>query len=405
MRTPCLFLLLLACLAGCDLLGDGLAGGRSRTDCGPHDPGAPGRGHPADSSARPPAAAPDTSLLFTAVRFPADYDWQRDSAYGSAAFELQLYRDFEPVLTLASGPDVCFSPDPDRHHILSGHLYTERMADGTTRIGRDGTELFRFPGREYLVGLFEDGEDLYTLSRAARGQGFSYRKNGEILLRRSDGAPYGDLADPSYGPTGALYRDEGKICFCFHAGSSSDRTFYLVRDAVETRLDTLLPSANILDIKLHRGHAFVLHASFLKNLLREGRIWPANGSYAISGRFWDGGGGYYSGFAPAGHWSAPQRLCREEAAVYYSPEASYAVSTDASGTVRWWGIDGMAGEIRASHFFSPACAALLGGRFVMALTPRDITEHPRILQDGREREITLHGYVSSVSLAVSPPAN
>lgn len=404
MRTPFLFLLPLALLAGCVFLDDGLSGDRPRSDCGPHGPHEGGHTGPADSTVRP-GVLPDTTLFLTAVRFPGDYDWQRDSAFGSVPFELLLYRDFEPVLTLSSGPDACFSSDPDRHHILSGHLYTERMADGDTRVGRDGTELFRFSGREYLVGLMEDGSDLYTLSRPARGNGFSYRKNGEILLNRTDGAPFGDLTDPSYGPTGALYRDEGKICFCFTAGSTSDRTFYLARDGLETRLDSLLPSAVILDIKQHGGRTFVLRQAFMKNLMREGRIWPEQSGYAVTGRFSDGGGDYFSGWLAAGAWTVQRRLCTEEAALYHSPEANWAVSADAAGTVRWYGPGGNGLADEACHFFTPACAALLGRRFVLALTPHDTRLRPRIRSGGQEQEIDLHGYVSSVALAVNPPAN
>ena len=193
---------------------------------GPDEPGpAPG-----------PVFQLDTTVYYSAVRFPDGYDWQRDTAYGSVPFELLLYRDFEPALTLPSGPDACFVPDPDRHHLAGGHLYTERMADGQTRIGRDGVELFRFPGREYLVGLLEDGEDLYTLSRPAKGDGFTFRRNGDVLLRQPSGTPFGSLTDPSYGPSGALYRDQEQVCFCYASGKGPQQTFHAVRDGLAQQL-------------------------------------------------------------------------------------------------------------------------------------------------------------------------
>ena len=313
MRTPFLLLVLLAVGAGCDPLDNGLDGDRPRADCGPHTPGQGAQSGRQDPPVLP--SVPDTTFYFTAVRYPDDYDWQRDTAYGSVPFELLLYRDFEPVLTLSSGANACFVPDPDRHHLLGGHLYTERMADGMTRIGRDGQELFRFNGREYLVGLLEEGDDLYTLSRPAKGRGFSYRKNGEILLNRTDGAPYGNLSDPSYGPTGALYRDDGKICFCFIAGTAPNWSFYLARDGLETRLDNLLSSAGVLDIKLHGGRTYVLKNVFMKNVMSEGRIWPEGTGYAITGRFSDDTGGYFSGYLDPASWTTQHRICQEEADV------------------------------------------------------------------------------------------
>ena len=162
--SPWLILLpVSAVLAACVWLDGGPdPDARMRIDCerGSSPPSA--TAHPPASGPEDPAPAPppDTTVWLSAVRFPKDYDWQRDTAYGTAPFELVLYRDFAPELVLSFGPDACFVADPDRHHILSGHLYTERIADGCTRIGRDGRELFRFGQREFLVGLLEDGNDL-----------------------------------------------------------------------------------------------------------------------------------------------------------------------------------------------------------------------------------------------------
>ena len=328
--------------------------------------------------ADPEPAGPDTTVWLSAVRFPKDYDWQRDTAYGTATFELLLYRNFVPVLVLPSGPDACFVADPDRHHILSGHLYTERIDGGQTRIGRDGKELFRFEGREFLSGLLEDGDDLYTLSRSVSGQGFSYRRNGEILLKRNDGVPYGSLDDPSYGPTGALYRTGGQTVFCFRAGNSYSGSHYLVRDGLETRLDEILPTARVLDLKYRDGHSYVLGPALFRSLLDEGRIWPEGGGYAVTAFLSDGAGGHYSGWM-------------------------FAVSTDRTGIVRWYGPGGSGHSDGPCLFPGPGCAAAAGGFLVLALSPREAHGLPRICRDGRVTELDLHGYVSSVALRINPP--
>lgn len=397
-----LILLLAAAVqfSGCIFLDDGLTGSRTRADCARSGAGGSGR---QDSAGRPQESA-DTVFYFSAVRFPKDYDWQRDTAYGSAAFELLLFRGDRPVLTLASGSGVPFVPDPDRHHILSGHLYSERMLGGETLIGRDGEELFRFAGREFLLGLLEDGSALYTLSRPAGGEGFSYRKNGELLFYRAEGTPYGSLADPSYGPSGALYRDNGQVCFCFREGRAGGRAHFLVRDGTLTKMDNILPDATVLDIKLHGGTAFTLYPSLLRNRMSEGRIWPERAGYAVTARFFDDAGGQFSGFLQSGSWSVQHRLCTEEAELYHTPEASFAVSADADGTVRWYGPDGEGRSAVPCHFFSPACAVAAGKRLCLALTPKDIEQHPQIRIGGQVQEVDLRGYISRVAVEINPPS-
>jgi len=396
MKSLRLILILLAGLSGCVLLDDGLVGGKSRSDC-LRGGSAPGGTPPAGP------AVPDTAILFSAVRFPDGYDWQRDSSYGAADCELLLYRDFRPVLCLHSGPDACFVPDPDRHHLLSGHLYTERMAGGQTLIGRDGKELFRFEGREFLVGLLEDGPDLYTLSRKASGSGFTYRQNGRILLSHGSGVPYGSLEDPSYAPTGALYRDGEQIVFCFHTGKRTTASSYLVRNGEETPLGSI-PNEKILDLKLRDAHPLTLSPLFSRTQLRDGRIWLSGTSYAITGQFTNGIASF-SGWIPSFPNNNPERICPEDATLYYADGDVFAVSADPAGTVRWYGPDGNGQSGEGCHFPSTDCALVSGGRLVLALTPRDPRKPPQLRIGERVTEVALHGYISGVAVEISPPAN
>ena len=407
MKAPTLVLLFLSGLAlsACVFLDEPLSRGTSRTDAAQHRPDSLNRELPPKDTPGSPPDRPDTSVWWSAVRFPHDYDWQRDTAYGAAGFELLLFRDGTPVLTLASGPDAPFCPDPDRHHILSGHLYTERMAGGQTLIGRDGKELFRFDGREFLVGLLEDGDDLYTLSRPSSGQGFALRKNGQPLILRTDGIPYGSLSDPSYGPGGALYRDGGKRVFCYRGGSVLNNTYYLVRDEEETRLDSLLPSQTVLDLKQHDGEVFALSPNFLRSMLYEGSIWPEGKGYAVTGCFSDGVAGVFWGWLEADAWTTQHLLSRERAVLYHSPQANWGVSTGMDGIVRWYGPDREWRSEVPCHFFSPACATLVGERFILALNPKDILRRPQLLDGGGLKEVDVYGYVSRVAAEVRLPAN
>ena len=403
--SPWLILPVSAVLAACVWLDGGPdPDARMRIDCergssppsATTHPPAPGPEDPA------PAPPPDTTVWLSAVRFPKDYDWQRDTAYGTAPFELVLYRDFAPELALPFGPDACFVADPDRHHILSGHLYTERIADGCTRIGRDGRELFRFGQREFLVGLLEDGNDLYTLSRSVSGQGFSFRKNGEVRFSRADGIPFGRLDDPSYGPTGALYRDGGAPVFCFRMVFPGGTSLYRVQDGRESPLKESLPGTRVLDLKVRDGRPLVLHPLSSSGGLQDGRIWPEGEAYAVTGRFPDGAGGWFSGVRDAAD-SAPRRLCSEDATLYRTAEADFAVSTDTEGTLRWYGPSGSGRSDGPCLFPGPGCAAAAGTLLVLAFTPRQAHALPQIRRGGRVTELDLYGYVSSVAVSLSPP--
>ena len=399
MKSSILSLLLVTALAACEPLEPGIVSFRSRSDRGPH---LPGGGRPGGLSPGGPGTLPDirpdTALFFSAVRFPDGYDWQRDTAYGSVPFELLLYKDFVPVLTLPSGADACFVPDPDRHHLLSGHLYTERMVDGETLVGRDGVELFRFPGREYLVGLLADGDDLHTLSRPAKGSGFTYRKNGEVLLRQTDGTPFGDLNTPSYGATGALYRDQEAVCFCFSTGKDAGKQFYAVQDGQERRLTELPAGSFVLDLRLRQGQPLCLETTARGYWIGEGRIWPQLPGLAVTGRFADGAGGSFSGYLD--ETGAPRRVCSEEAALYRTSRGTFAVSVDKGGTVRWYGPES-GQEPLPCHFLTTACASFAGGVPWLALTPRDTRRRPFVRRGTRVQEVDINGYVSSLEVEIS----
>ncbi len=88
MRTsPWIILPLAAFLSACVWIESG-SGGRMRSDCERHAPGT--TTHHPPSGPEPKPAGPDTTVWLSAVRFPKDYDWQRDTAYVTASCELLL---------------------------------------------------------------------------------------------------------------------------------------------------------------------------------------------------------------------------------------------------------------------------------------------------------------------------
>ena len=388
------FLLLGGILAACTPLDEPPSGHDFRRPAQDITPAAP-------DAPEPPAPEPDTVLYFSAVRYPDGYDWQRDSAYGSVPFELILYRDDAPALTLAWDAEACFGPDPDRHHLLDGHLYTERMSGGQTRIGRDGTELFRFDGREFLVGLLPDGEDLYTLSRKTSGTGFSYRRNGILLLESESGTPFGDLSDPSYTPTGALYRDGGAVVFCYRDGAALRQ----VRDGEESAIVNDSADRTVHDCKIHGGQCHILRTKYLTHYLLDGRLWRHDEGIVVTGLFHSGRGRGYSGWLDARTDTTPRQLCRGEAVLYFHPEGTFAVTANTAGDIRWYGPEGSGSAGFPARFFSPKCATVSDGQLILALTPLDTSQPPRLLQGAQQREIYINGYISAVAVQIRAPAS
>lgn len=411
---------MLAC--ACDFLDTGLYGHRPRADTQNRGGGSLS----APDKPETPTPRIDTTVLFAAVEFDADYDWQKDTAYRSVDYDVILYKDMEPMLRISSASSACVSPDPDTHHIIEGSLYTEYSGPDHTVLGKDGEELFRFNGRELMKGILPVGGDLYTLSQKRSGEGFTLRKNGATVLSRTDGMVFGSLCDPSYGPTGALYADgEGGYCFCYRAaGGSGDSSgarnsgnsddsrnsvtsgnpgeeYYMVLNGTQTKIDS---RQQLHDVKIWDGKPHVVTLSFSSFPLSEGRVWRETSGLTIAGRFIP-----YGHTAPLSGTISSSRqgikvttLCEAEASIYNGQSDDYAIYEDALGNVRIVSGKNRPGAVmEACHFLSPACATLAGDRLICALAPRYRDGKVRIMTGDEWEELDFNGYISRVAAEVS----
>ena len=230
-----------------------------------------------------PSALPDTSVFVSAVRYDPGYNWIKDSLHGSVDFDIVLYDDGVPLLTVPVPAGAPFSASPDTHHIIDGSLYTEFPAAGGTVICRDGMEILRLGSGERLLGLIPAQDGLYSLTVRHGGDGFVLRRNQEVLLSRGVGTVFGSFGEPSYGTTGALYRDGGSICFAYR--ETGGRVF-TVRDGNES---VVLPdlsglyAGEMLDVKVGRGRTAAGY-SRVSGLSVEGtRVWPCpDGSFFLT---------------------------------------------------------------------------------------------------------------------------
>ncbi len=134
-----------------------------------------------------------TDVYVTALDYPDDYNWRVDSEKGSVKCSLIVYQNGNPYMKVPVGDEYEISSDPDMHRMENGHLYTDFSTDSETVIKRDGKVVARYAGREMICDLLEYEDDVYTLGHSRDGAGFTYRKNGEILLERAGGRSFGTL--------------------------------------------------------------------------------------------------------------------------------------------------------------------------------------------------------------------
>lgn len=128
-----------------------------------------------------------TVWYLTGVDYPEGYDWRADAEVGTVKCSLVVYANGVPMMKVPAGDAYETSSAPDMHRVIDGDLYTDYSSDSTTVIKKNGKLLFRYPGREMMVGMAVDGDDVHTLGQSRSGRGFSYRKNGELLFEHPSG--------------------------------------------------------------------------------------------------------------------------------------------------------------------------------------------------------------------------
>lgn len=208
--------------------------------------------HGSEESAIPSKPLPDTLVYVSAVEFPEDYDWQRDTAYGTVPCRVSLFLEGERILSVPAGPGTFVGADPDRMRIREGHLYTDCATETHTVICRDGEELFRYEGPESLRGfLLQDGK-IHTLGQRIGREGFTYRIDGRVVMEREEGTLVGTEDHPA-GDGGALYPEGGRICFSYVREGALPHEIHLVAGGKVIRSDTCPEAVWVHDQRLIGG--------------------------------------------------------------------------------------------------------------------------------------------------------
>ena len=196
----------------------------------------------------------DTVVYVTGVEFDKDYDWRKDTLYGSAGGRIFLMRDGKRIVEIEAGGDTHASTSADKHHLVEGHVYTEFCDASLTYIGKDGQELFSFTGREALRGLIVDGDDIFTLGQGLDGQGLALRRNGETVFSCKEGNVSGQMLDRNEYPSGALYMDGGHMYFSYwrpETAGSPRKSWFIVEDGMETQVSA--GPYGLYDIRVSEG--------------------------------------------------------------------------------------------------------------------------------------------------------
>lgn len=340
----------------------------------------------------------DTVLLVCGVQVPPGYDWQIDTAIGLANGKVVLYRDMKEVLSIPTGYGECVSTDPDTHHLIGGHLYTEFSTTDHTVIKRDGEPLVEYEGREYLNGLLERGGDIYTLSSRRSGSGFTCRKNGEIIFDSPGGFIFGSFQESTYPETGALYEDSGKLCFSYKEyrwGSSAcvyrdgRRSMVLAEDNVNLQ-DVRMHDGDIIAVGINpSGHARLVIGD-CSSTLECGGFWEScrllctGSEIYVAGNVSDSSGIRERSVIMSADGVLREEKIREHRAFCY-------------GSKVW--LEPI--EYSGYYCLSRGCLYSFAGDWYKALTPKNGC-CPILMKNGEMREIEMNGYLTGVEVAVIP---
>lgn len=139
------------------------------------------------------SSALDQICYMTALDYQKGYDWKSDTSRESVKCSIVVYADGKLIMKVPVGEVYEISADPDMHRVIDGQLYTDYSTDSETVIKKNGVTLFRYEGREAICGMAVRSDDVYTLGQNRSGDGFAYRRNGEILYSRPTGVVMGQL--------------------------------------------------------------------------------------------------------------------------------------------------------------------------------------------------------------------
>ena len=366
----------------------------------------------------------DTTIYVSGVAFPEGYDWKKDTLHGEIDCRLVLLKNGKRIVDLPARVDRQVSSDPDMHRIVDGHLYTEFSSDSVTLIGKDGRTLFSYRGREMISGFMVRPDGVYTLGSDRDGDGFSYRRDGQVLMKKDTGIVYGGMYGISR-TTGALYEENGHLYFTyytvFRSAGRTIRHYYTAEDASATEIEFPMKSVGLYDIQVINEELYFLLNRYSDNsplALVCGKdykdIVPNSVASASNARIVTDGGIIYvvselvaknSRYYYTSVWSEDEGEKKFPAGteILISDGTVCAMEKNADGKVRKVSCGDKSFSIEGDYaLMTRNCAAYSGGRLFLALTPSEIGKSPVIWIDGTGKEISdiKNGFVTGISVVL-----
>lgn len=205
----------------------------------------PGHDNDADRIWHGPSVNPDVPTCWsTAFIYPSGEDWRGKGDCDDCT--LAVYAGLTPVLKVKAGKTHEISSDPEKHRVISGHLYTDFSDGETVVVKKDGKEIFRYAGSEKVIRMLVHDESVHTLCVPYDNQGFCYRVDGQAVLERTSGKIFRWLG-----------LSDGVVVFFFshdikEASGVSER-HYMSKDGTVVLVDLGKDVEKVWDIKLIDG--------------------------------------------------------------------------------------------------------------------------------------------------------
>ena len=365
----------------------------------------------------PEAPVPEPDLYATAFCFPDGVDWQGGQTDGA---EIVLFKNGEEKLRVP----VQGRPDPDRHRLSHGRLWTDTCDGYEVVVSRDGVERFRYHGDELLQGFLVTTNAVYTLGQRQGREGLSFRVNGQERFSSSTGTILGGPEDSDW-EGGAFCHDSTGVYYTYgipvRKGDALNWEYRIMREDEPYKTLPAGFTGPIFDIRVYEG---MVYRSELRTSLKSTfclvkgdtyytvdmgsaevphycKLVPVNGRLLLKG--------YSTGLLQSGKYAF---WLRDAANVHFMVLDNLPVrDLVAEGELSAHLIEGPAGTVRSlflgkeliaftSDLFtlpSSRCIKLRNGILGVALSCPDKGEH--LLIRGREKTtLRFNGYFTSIEI-------
>ena len=372
-------------------------------------PSSGGGAAPKDTAQNPspqePPAPPDPSVYVTAFHYIDTENWETDSL---SAAELLFFKDQE----LRRRLPVETPPDPERHRIWDGQLWTDATDGFVTRVSRDGEEVFCYDGQEQLRGFLIKNGEVHTLGQRPGRDGLCYRINGREVFSSATGTVLGSPSDPEW-ESGALTPDGDWVYYTYKA----DGNYYVMQDSKYHKVVFERDADAFYDFRVKEGEVLQAYRKGSVYYLKTGNQEKAlnvSGSMVVSCKL-----------VPVGNkmvLRGVSRVSDEKFLYWYFDSDSAGIRNPVSGKSARSGMvlqedgwlfadtqpDGTVCDLLLSgekldmpegtyYLATPQCLFYKDGHYAAAFSGRNGSK-PTVVYDGKALAYSFNGYFTSVKL-------